>query len=86
MTWNYRVVRKGGEYYGIHEVYYDDGGNPEMVTVEPVGAAGDTFDELVDDFTYMLRAFGKPILDYEDIGGEIGGQTVKASLEDIHAN
>ena len=75
MTWNYRVIRKTqtgydnlGEYYGIHEVYYDDDGNPEMVTVEPVGPDGDTYEELVEDISCMIDAFGKATLDYEDIG------------------
>lgn len=71
MTWNYRVVRKqtaDGEYYGIHEVYYDSDGNPEMVTVEPVAPCGDTLQELVDDMRYYIIAVSRPVLDYEDIG------------------
>ena len=75
MTWNYRVVRKTetgydnlGEYYGIHEVYYDDDGNPEMVTVEPVAIVGDTLLELQWEYAHYLRALLKPVLDYDDIG------------------
>ncbi len=78
MTWSYRVVRKIetgydnlGEYYGIHEVYYDDDGKPEMVTVDPIGPAGDTLKELKCDLAYMLDALKKPVLDYEDIEGVV---------------
>lgn len=74
MTWNYRVVKKSNtgydnldEYYGIHEVYYDDDGKPEMVTVDPVGAAGDTLEELKHDLAYMIAALDMPVLNYEDI-------------------
>lgn len=74
MTWNYRIIKKTNtgydnldEYYGIHECYYDSDGVPEMVTVDPVGPAGDTYEELVHDFANMIAAFGKPVLDYEDI-------------------
>ena len=74
MTWNYRVVRKTNtgydmldEYYGIHEVYYDDDGNPEMVTVDPVGIVGDSLLELRQEYVYYLRALLRPVLDYEDI-------------------
>ncbi len=77
MTWNYRVVRKTetgydklGEYYGIHEVYYDDDGKPEMVTVEPVGIVGDDLLELQEEFVHYLRALLKPVLNYEEIPGE----------------
>lgn len=68
--WNHRVVRKtyrGETMLGIHEVYYDDEGIPEMVTVEPVGAVGDTLLELKEELLSMLAAFGKPILEYDDI-------------------
>ena len=69
--WNHRVVRKhymGETVLGIHEVYYDDEGVPEMVTVEPVGAVGDTLVELKEEFLSMLAALKLPILEYDDIG------------------
>lgn len=40
MTWNYRIVRyhddKG---FGLHEVYYDEAGQPKSMTASPVGFA-----------------------------------------------
>lgn len=32
MTWNYRLVRDKNGVISIHEVYYDDNGNPEGMT------------------------------------------------------
>ena len=70
MTWNYRVVKKtyeGETLFGIHEVYYDSDGKPDMVTVEPVGIVGDDLTELQREFVYYLRALLRPVLDYEGI-------------------
>ncbi len=39
MTWNYRIVRRFyHEFlgYGLHEVYYDNDGNPSSMTVDPI--------------------------------------------------
>jgi hypothetical protein len=69
-TWNYRIVRsihKGEESFGIHEVYYENE-NPIMVTEEAVGAVGHTIEELADELGHMVMAFGKPILEYSEIG------------------
>ena len=73
MTWNYRVVKKtymGDTLFGIHEVYYDDDGNPDMVTVQPVGIVGDDIHELRREYVYYLRALLRPALDYDEIGGD----------------
>lgn len=66
MTWSYRIVKKDDS-FAVHEVYYDDDGNPEMVTVEPVGVAGDTYKEFIDDMAHYVATLGKPVLNYEDI-------------------
>lgn len=45
MSWNYRIVKRyytdlrSGEersFYALHEVYYDEDGNPNARTVEPI--------------------------------------------------
>lgn len=77
--WNYRVVRKvyppgiDGErehVLGIHEVYYDDDGKPEMVTENRMDAHGETLDELRTDLRWMMEALDKPVLEYDEIGGK----------------
>jgi hypothetical protein len=42
MTWNYRVVRyRDGTGYGLHEVHYDDEGEPWSMTQRPASFACD---------------------------------------------
>jgi hypothetical protein len=76
MTWNYRVLRRTfvedgdvKEYYGVHEVYYDKGGNPEMCTSEAISI--EYFSDL-DGVRWAMEkiaeALAKPVLDYEDFG------------------
>ena len=69
MTWNHRVVHQsvGGEdFYGIHEVFYDDEGKANMVTQEAVGAWGDDIPGLQETLEWMHNALDKPILEYDD--------------------
>lgn len=77
MTWNHRVIRHrirksiidGGvdEYwFGIHEVYYDESGKPDMVTEEPIQVIGDNLEELKQTLKWMLKSLKAPILDYEN--------------------
>jgi len=77
--WNYRVVRKAyppgadgtiEHVLGIHEVYYDDDGKPEMVTENRMDAHGETLDELRTDLRWMMEALDKPVLEYDEIGGK----------------
>ncbi len=76
MSWNYRVIKKIVLQddmtfctYGVHEVYYDDkDGKPYMCTEEPVRLDGDDIGELSIQYWHMGRAFGKPTLEYDDIG------------------
>ena len=74
MTWNHRVVRKHYEaetMLGIHEVFYDAEGAPDMVAVNPVEVCGETLEELAETLNWMLKALGEPILEYDDIPPEV---------------
>ena len=62
--WNYRILRYDSGEVGIHEVYYDDKGNPENCTQDPVGIVGDDVEELRDVLAQYGEAFKKPILDF----------------------
>jgi hypothetical protein len=68
-TWNYRVILKDGQ-YAIHEVFYNDQCEPWACTKEPVGAAGDTLAELIEDMEHYLRALKRPVLAYENFPNE----------------
>jgi hypothetical protein len=63
--WNFRIVRHDEEveeWYGIHEVYYDDEGKV-CLTVDPVPLCADTLELLRGRSEH---AFEKPILNYSD--------------------
>jgi hypothetical protein len=73
MTWNYRVIKShlpnGEEEFGIHEVYYDENGNPSMTTERAIAAYGETLDELRADVQRQLEALSKPVLTMDDFVG-----------------
>ena len=62
--WNYRIIENAG--YAVHEVYYDDEGNPTSWTANSVGIIGDTFDEICRDLKLYAKAFEKPVLTLVD--------------------
>ena len=71
MIWNYRVVRKASdneEYFGIHEVFYNEKKEPYMVTMEPIAAYGESVEDLLEHYEMMKEAFRAPVLDYDSIG------------------
>ena len=59
-TWNYRIIEDKGV-FNIYEVYYS-GKKPHSWSKEPIYAQGETFNELVEDFSAMQNAFSAPIL------------------------
>ena len=69
MSWNYRVVsRDGGASYGIHEVYYENGGFGAW-SENPISAFGENLVELRDELQFMMKALDSPIL--EEIDGKL---------------
>ena len=56
--WNYRLIRDGDGYLGIHEVYYDSKGNIVNWTDE-VSLYGETAEDLRKQ---LEDAISKPIL------------------------
>jgi len=78
--WNYRVVKKKNVYhdsstkkerieytYTIHEAYYDNNGFVGAITKNPIEPFGENIEVLRHSWVMMAEAFGKPILDYENI-------------------
>lgn len=80
MSWNYRVLRQverladGREYvhFGIHEVYYDDLGEPSSCTASPCAPFGETLEEIRMDAKMILGAFDLPVLEYDSFGAKKG--------------
>ena len=72
--WNYRIVKRTGRrngenvtLYGLHEVYYDDLGNPTRCTVKPQAGPAESVEELLEELRMMARdayKTRKDILDY----------------------
>jgi hypothetical protein len=68
--WNYRVIRHqppsgmGFVSYAIHEVHYDEQGNPVAVSENPIRLVADTPQDLAADLELMEEATRKPTLDY----------------------
>ncbi|MCD6398216.1 MAG: hypothetical protein J7L71_11820 [Spirochaetaceae bacterium] len=70
MMWNYRVVRKKELThftYAVHEAYYDNNGKVGSITQKAINPFGETIEELRHSWLMMAEAFGKPILNYDDI-------------------
>ena len=65
MTWNKRIIRRDhpmGVTFSIHEVFYDNEGEIDGWTAEPVGLDGNDLDDLKLDFFLTANAFLKPVL------------------------
>ena len=70
MKWNYRVCKRGKSpvpAYYIHEVYYDDDGNVQLYSADPVTPFGDLPDELYEDLALMWRAFDEIPIDLDEV-------------------
>jgi hypothetical protein len=68
MTWNYRIVRyKNDGGFGLHEVYYDDEGQPWGMTKNPASFVCDTSEGIAGITNALLTARvdakKRPILD-----------------------
>jgi hypothetical protein len=74
VSWNHRIIRytdgEGTTHFGIHEVYYGSGGEPEMYTENPVAPYGESLDELRRDIEHMMGAFNHPVLTDADFKKE----------------
>ena len=68
MSWNYRVIEHewadvpSYSYTQIHEVYYDENGEPLWMTENACAPYGDTEATLAECFSLMQGALEKPIL------------------------
>ena len=60
------MILKNGR-YAIHEVYYDEKGEPWTCTENPICPEGDTLDALRGELEHYQRALEWPILEYTDL-------------------
>ena len=77
ITWNYRILRHEDRTFALHEVYYDETGEPRAYTAEPIGFYADEEegpDAIVASLEMALRdARERPILNASAIGGADAG-------------
>ena len=61
MSWNYRLIERDG-LISIHEVYYNESGEPRAWTENPVAPFGETVEDVRECLNMMIQALGKPVL------------------------
>lgn len=70
MFWNHRVIEvedeDGTKCYGIHEVYYDNDGNPMAYTEDAVGIVWEEGDNPLQVIEWMANCLNKPFLKKSD--------------------
>ena len=57
MTWNYRIIRHdqdNPEWYGLHEVYYNEAGAVEGWTEDSIDFVGDSAEDLTRSIEMAL--------------------------------
>ena len=62
MYWNYRIFKKGPEYYEVVETYYDKDGTVSGftdTTKQPLGIVGETAEELIEIYEMILKDLKK---------------------------
>lgn len=78
MTWNFRILIRnvaGCRMFGVHEVYYDERGEPVSWTSVPIDVTGDSYEDLTTTLELMLDSTNKQVL-------EVDGETLKAWREE----
>jgi len=89
----YRVVKmdvpSGERGYVIYQVYYDEQGNVELVSTDPVSPCRDTIAELEEDLGRIRQALDLPVLEMEDVlssleksGARAYGEWIREQIED----
>jgi len=61
MRWDYRVVEHP-DCYKVHEVYYNDSGEPVGFSPEPAWSVGTTVEELSHCLIHQMGALIKPVI------------------------
>ncbi|MBI2009336.1 hypothetical protein HYS84_02900 [Candidatus Saccharibacteria bacterium] len=65
MHWNYRIIehdKSKPAYFAVHEVYYDEKGNIEGWTEDPINVVGDNKTEVTMIIQHISADTKRPIL------------------------
>jgi hypothetical protein len=66
--WNFRIIKSGkgkDAYFGIYEVFYDEKGNPNSCTEDPVEVSSESMKGLKWVLKKMILGSKKPVLEYK---------------------
>ena len=72
MHWNYRILRhiyKADDWLAVHEVHYDDNGEPNSCTSEPIQIVQDDMEAMRWGLGKIQEALEKPVIDYSYFEG-----------------
>jgi hypothetical protein len=78
MSWNYRIIRSkldGADYFALHEVFYDEDGNPTSRTDAPVDFGGDSPEEVIEGLRMALSDAQKHPVMNDPWPHEVGDET-----------
>jgi hypothetical protein len=59
--WNYRVIKRAGE-FAIHEAFYDDDGSVVSWTQSPVSPRAGSVEDLAEELERYGEALAKPVI------------------------
>ena len=66
MTWNYRLMVQPdgsrGMWFEIHEVYYDEEGEPYSYTTNPADVSGNDINDIIFALNEMKKVLNTPTL------------------------
>jgi len=62
-SFNYRVMRHGDE-FAIHEVFYDENGNVNGWSLDPLSVFSQSVEDLRHELGLYLLALDKPVIDF----------------------
>ncbi len=84
--WNYRIVKHAEDFdsYGLHEVYYDDYGEPNSMTRDPIEFSAASRERLLEQIEMALNdAKNRPVLDEAvEIPGSSGYDPMEDDVQD----
>lgn len=86
MHWNYRAIQHDEDFFGLHEVFYDDDTNEPMgATANPIEFGGDSVESIVWSLKRALADLNRSkVMTWDDIGGADDTETQEPN-ERVHA-
>jgi hypothetical protein len=65
-TWNFRTVKKDGD-FAIYYAYYDDDGRLQALSECAYSPTGEDLEDLYGTLKFMLESFAEPPVDFDTL-------------------